>query len=257
MRKGLFFIILLLGIILSAGPLEAGTVACEEEGYIYRKVPDIGLDTADGRSLPLSRVYRERPVIITLIYTRCTRICYPYVSSLKKRLTELGGLGTNYGVVVLSFDPRDDIENMKAMQKAFGLEKDGNWIFGVSSRKNIGQLLKATGFTVNWDPKTGEYDHPALLVGVDGEGRIVRRLVGFREVRMLADVVRELKGEFIPFYSMPDKNVLLSCFEYDPESGEWGFSWGFLLIMLPAILAFGIVFFIWAYSVHQRFRPVR
>lgn len=256
MRKGFFIIILLLGII-SAGTLRAGTVVSEEEEYIYRKAPDIRIDTADERNIPLSRAYLEKPVIITLIYTRCTHICYPYVSSLKKRLTEIGGLGTNYRVVILSFDPRDNIEDMKAMEKALGLEKDGNWIFGVSSQKDIGQLMKATGFTVNWDPKTGEYDHPALLIGVEGEGRIVRRLVGFQEVRMLADVVRELKGEFIPFYSMPDKNVLLRCFEYDPESGEWGFSWGFIFIILPAILAFSIVFSIWAYSAHQRFRPNR
>jgi hypothetical protein len=170
----------------------------------------------------------------------------------KKFAFALSTTPVKHRVVVLSFDPRDNIDDMKTMEKALGLEKDGNWIFGMSSQKDIRQLMKATGFTVNWDPKTGEYDHPALLIGVDGEGRIVRRLVGFQEVRMLSDVVRELKGEFIPFYSMPHTNVLLRCFEYDPESGDWGFSWGFLFIMLPAVLAFGIVFSIWAYSAYVK-----
>jgi hypothetical protein len=78
-------------------------------------------------------------------------------------------------------------------------------------------------------------------VGVDSEGRIIRRLAGFTEMSMLAGAVRELKGEFFPFYPLQKGAVLFRCFDYDPESGEWGFSWGILLVVLPAALAFGIV----------------
>jgi hypothetical protein len=91
-----------------------------------------------------------------------------------------------------------------------------------------------------------QYDHPAVVVAIE-QGRVVRMLAGATvPVAKLSEVIQELRGKFVPSYSLPGK-VAFRCFEYDPNSGHYTLDWGLLLMILPgtaAILATAWIFFL-------------
>jgi len=229
---GLWAILLIGG---SLGVFAEGEKALPNEGrYLYRSVPDISLRDVEGRSLRLSSLWEERPVMLTLIFTRCSGICSPLLRSLKSAVERVGGLGSDYHIVVLSFDPRDTVTDMRELADHLGLSREKGWIFAVAASEDIARVVEATGFWFVREESSQQYDHPAMVMGIR-RGRLLRFLVGgtIAPVR-LNEVVRELRGEFVPAYPLPRPGrVIFRCAQYDPVSGRWRPDWGFLLLFLP------------------------
>jgi protein SCO1/2 len=220
-----------------------------EERYLYRPVPAVEVATQRG-VVRLDRLWGERPVLLTLVYTRCSGVCYPFVCSLRDAVRRVGGLGRDYRVVVLSFDPEDTVETMAAMARNVGLADRPDWIFGVTAPTSIQRLTQAIGYWLRWDPTARQYDHPAVLIGVD-RGRVVRFLVGATvEPARLYEVIRELRGEMVGTYPLPRKDVLFRCLRYRPGRGV-ALDWGFILLPAPGFAAFGITAFLF-WSVRRR-----
>lgn len=206
-----------------------------EDRYIFRPLPDISVTPVGGTHVSLSELGRSKPLIVTLVFTRCSGICSPFLQSLAAATRAVGGAGSDYRVLVLSFDPRDSLADMSAAAEGLGLASNPAWIFGVSAPQEIRRLAEAMGFWFKWDPASTQYDHPSVLVGID-HGRIVRMLAGgtvspvrFREV---AD---ELRGKFVPAYPSQDRKVAFRCFRYEPGGGVH-VSWGFFLMLMPGAL---------------------
>ncbi|GBC84440.1 hypothetical protein HRbin11_00868 [bacterium HR11] len=209
-----------------------------EERYLYRPVPNVTVTTRNG-TVSLDRLWQDRSVLLTLVYTRCAGVCYPFVRSLKEAVRRVGGLGRDYRVVVLSFDPRDTVETMASMARAVGLADHPDWVFGVTTPAAIERLTRTVGYWTRWDAATRQYDHPSVLIGID-RGRVVRFLVGAAVVPdRLYEVVRELRGEFVGTYPLPRKNVVFRCLQYRPGQGTT-LDWGFLLLPAPGFVAFGM-----------------
>lgn len=208
-----------------------------EDRYVYRRVPDVPIYTRTG-VVRLSQLWRQKPILLTLVYTRCSGICYPFLRSLKAAVPKVGGLGEDYRVVVLSFDPRDTVETVTDMARSVGLADHPAWVFGVASREDVHRLAEAVGYWSRWDPTLRQYDHPSVLIGID-RGAVVRFLVGGTVApARLYEVVRELRGEFVGTYPLPKKNVVFRCFQYRPGQGVT-LDWGFLLLLLPGGVALG------------------
>lgn len=210
----------------------------QEDRYIYRPFPDAQIEIA-GKKVALSQLWQEKPLLFTMVYTRCAGVCYPFVWSLKEAIPHVGGLGKDYRIVVVSFDPEDNVETMQTMARRVGLADQVDWLFGVTSENDIQRLAESIGYWKTWDPTTRQYDHPAMLVGVTQNGHIARFLVGADVApARLYEVVRELRGEYISAYPLPRKNVIFSCFQYDPAQGLT-LDWGFLLLLLPGVVTIG------------------
>jgi cytochrome oxidase Cu insertion factor (SCO1/SenC/PrrC family) len=86
-----------------------------------------------------------------MIFARCGGVCSPFLRSLNSAISDAGGLGADYRVVVLSFDPRDGVLDMEMMAKELGVKSNRNWIFAVASSPDIERLATATGFWFQWD----------------------------------------------------------------------------------------------------------
>jgi protein SCO1 len=208
-----------------------------EDVYIYRQVPDVRISQAStGISVPLWGTRSGKPVLLALVFSRCAGVCSPFLHSLKSAISSAGGLGTDYRVVVLSFDPRDTPADMAAMAQRLGEEANPGWTFGVAPATEIQRLAEATGFRFKWDGGTRQYDHPAVLMVVD-RGRMLRMLVGNTVVRArLAEVLQELRGKFVPSYPVAG-DVAFRCFQYNPMTTRYYPDWGILLLALPGAMA--------------------
>lgn len=203
-----------------------------EESKLYTKIADIKLNTTRGEVM-LSDLYVKSPVILTLIFTRCVGICSPFLNSLSEDMDNLNAK-ENYKVLVISFDPLDEVSDMERMAKRYEREDDPQWVFAVTD--NIAELNESIGFYPVWDSTRQQFDHDALLVGINGNGYIVRKLTGIRGPDALMGVIREINNEFVLSYPLPRENMIFSCFTYDPATGKKKPSLGLLILVLPGIL---------------------
>ncbi len=215
-----------------------------EAKYIYKDVKDVKITTSDNQTTSLSQIWQEKPIILTLIFSRCAGICSPLISSLKFSIDKIAGSESKYDfyVLILSFDPRDTPQDMKIFKENFELKNSSDWIFGVFSERNkIEEFAKEIGFWYKWVDSTGQYDHPGMIIGIR-QGKVVRILVGSDVTLVkLRELLTEIRGEFIPFYSI-QKNVAFRCLNYDPETGKVKVGTGTIIMIIPAILTFFITF---------------
>lgn len=211
----------------------------DESRLFGRDVPDIRLRYPDGSQGRLSELWAERPVFITLVFSRCAGICSPYLGLLKKTVEQVGSSGMRYQMVVISFDIRDRPEHLMALAKHHGLEADRGWTFAVAdSQEELAALCRSLDFDSRWDEQRRQYNHPAITVALRS-GKLVRISIGdevspgrFKE--MLADA----RGEFVPIYPAPGRRgALFRCFDYDSDRGFTP-NWGMLILVLPGVAAF-------------------
>lgn len=214
----------------------------DENRYVGREVPDVLLLRQPEPAVPLSGLWKQRPVLFTFVFTRCAGICSPFLHSLKATTAKVGGAGKDYQIVVASFDPRDGPDTMTAIAGDLGLAKDPGWTFAALSTNDVQRLAPALGFWYRWDESSQQFDHPAMLVAID-RGRTVRLLVGgeVSPVR-LQEVLDQLRGKLVSIYPLPGK-VAFRCFDYNTD-GRLRIHRGILLMLLPGVSAAGLTLWI-------------
>ncbi len=203
----------------------------KEEENIYEKIYDAPLNIAGESSLQFYELYSAKPLLLALIFTRCSGVCNPFLLQLKESL-ELKG--NSFNVLVLSFDPRDDLKDMERLAEGLKLDKNSQWKFGTTNE--IEELNQSIGFSPIWDSTKSQFDHDALLVGINNEGYITKKLIGIRQGHDLDLLIASVNNIFSPTYRLPNKNALFSCFNYDPTTGKNKPGLGLLFIALPALL---------------------
>jgi len=205
-----------------------------EAGRIGRDIPDVLLTTAGGVTR-LSEAGRGRPIVLGFVFTRCAGVCSPFLRSWLAADRRLGGRDDVTRVVV-SFDPRDTLDDMTGLAAHTGATAgDEDWVFGVAAPDDIRRLAEAVGFWWTWDAGRRQFDHPALLAGLR-DGRLARLLVGgtITAVR-LDELRRDLTGAPVQTYPLPGR-VLFRCFDFDSTSGRLRLDWGFAVLLLPGLV---------------------
>jgi protein SCO1/2 len=221
-------LLLCTSTIASAEPQQSPP---DESSYVNQPFPDIVIRTRDSERR-LSSLWREGPLLLTFVFTRCAGVCSPYLRALHAADTQLGA-PTDVRRVVISFDPRDTADDMQRTAAHLGIPDGPGWSFGVATSEDIGRVMRAAGFWFAWDAEREQFDHPAMLVAIR-DGRIVRLLAGGTVMAArLGEVLQEARGEFVASYPLPG-NVRFRCFEYDPATGQTRVAWGALLMLVPA-----------------------
>lgn len=214
------------------------------EENVYSKIANVTLKV-EGEQLSLSTLYRQQPLIIAQVFTRCSGICTPYIIQLRESLWQISS-DKPFKILVFSFDPRDGEEDMADLARRYQLENDSNWIFAATDQ--IETLTRSIGFTSDWNESMQEFEHEPLLTGINRVGIIKKKLIGMKNIRGLTSMINEINNGFEPSFPLSDKNRMLSCFEYDPETGKTMPGIGLLLILVPATLTFITVIFMSVFS---------
>ncbi|HAH56580.1 MAG: hypothetical protein KUL83_06165 [Lentimicrobium sp.] len=232
MFKNIVLLLLIFGFCNFADAQTTST-ALKEETNIYERVYDAPLQVVGQESATFDELYAQRPVILALIFTRCTGICNPFLVKLKESLQFKDG-DDSFRVMVLSFDPRDNLSDMHRLAQNLGLEENEQWAFAITD--SISELTQSVGFDPVWDSARRQFDHDALLVGINREGYITKKLIGLRERGDLDLLTGSINNVFVPTYRLQNQNMLFSCFNYDPVTGKNKPGLGLIFLALPAVL---------------------
>ena len=213
----------------------------DETRLFGREVPDVPLRFADGRDGRLSDLWADRPVFLSLVFSRCAGICSPYLGLLRDTVDQVGGAGDQYQMVVISFDARDRPEDLVALAQHHGLENDRGWTFAApASSEGLMALCQSLDFEFRWDEQRQQFDHPAITVALR-RGKFVRLSVGGEiSPGRFKDMLADARGEFVSIYPAPgERGALFRCFDYDPERGFTP-NWGMLLLVFPGASALAV-----------------
>jgi len=232
MFKNIIFTIITIGLCIIVNAQTAST-GVKEESNIYEKIYDAPLKIVGKGQLSFQELYSKKPLLLALVFTRCTGVCNPFLLRLKENL-QFRDKDDSFNILVMSFDPRDSIKDMNLLANRLDVENNKQWIFAVTD--SITTLNQSISFHPVWDSIRNQYDHDALLVGINTEGYITKKLIGIRQGHDLDLLIASVNNIFSPTYRLPNKNLLFSCFNYDPKTGKNKLGLGLLFIALPAVL---------------------
>jgi protein SCO1/2 len=197
-----------------------------------------------GRAVTLGDFFGERPVLLAFVYYQCPLLCTPVMNGISSALKVLPFTpGEEFDVVLVSFDPRDTPEAANAKKRAHLLHwarqdtADG-WHFLTGDAAAIRQVTAAAGFNYTWDETTSQFAHVSGILAVTPDGRLSRYFYGVeyspKELRLA--LVESGAGKI---GSAVDE-LLLYCFQYDPESGRYGVV-VMNVIRLGGVLTLGLI----------------
>lgn len=178
-----------------------------------------------GRAVRLGDYFSGRPVLLTMNYYNCPNFCTVIMDSLAQQLEDLAfEPGKDFRVVTVGIDPRETPEMAAArkdlLARYYPRAAGGDaWRFLTGQLASVDQLAAAVGFRYAFDPASGEFQHPAGVVVISGQGVITGYLYGVnfaaRDLRLA--LVEAAQGKI----GTPIDQFQLLCYRYDPATGKY------------------------------------
>ncbi len=170
-------------LVLAAALLLAGSAAAQpatrKEGRGER-APDFTLVTQDGKVFTLGRDGRERPVLLTFIFTSCPGAC-PLVVDECLEAARAAGKGRPAKdrplVVALSFDPVVDTPKRLREHMKENKFKRSEIVFLTGGKDAVEKAVRDWEVNVGRDEK-GDIFHGFQTAIIDRRGTIVARYYG-------------------------------------------------------------------------------
>lgn len=189
---------------------------------------DLPLTDTEGRVVQLGDFFDDRPVVLSLVYFQCPMLCPMTLAGLTSSLKALEfDVGETFEVVVVSFNPQEGPElaaraRLEATHRYGRAGAERGWHFLTGSEDSIERLTRAVGFRYTYDEDRQEYAHAAGVVVLTPSGRIARYFYGIEyPARDLKLGLMEAADQRI---GSPVDQLVLYCFHYDPETGQYAWS---------------------------------
>ncbi len=209
-----------------------------------------------GAAQPLRTYFGDKPVLLSLVYFRCRSVCPMSVTETVHALARLPMKpGTDYNVLVVSFDPQDtpaEAQEQKARYaKEFNQAGFGEGFhFLTGSEAAIKQLTDAVGWKYVWDSRTQQFAHAAGIMVATPDGKLSRYFYGIAyaspDLRMaLVEASKHKIGT-------PADYILLFCFHYDPATGKYTLAITHVLQLGAALTVFTLGGFIFVFMRQEK-----
>lgn len=232
------------------------------EEVVGKKLKDHNLVDQDGRTFNLYSLL-DRPLLISMIYTRCDFACPTITLHLKRLITKAGkDFGTKFRILTVSFDPEDTPETLKNFGRGFTGGDFSNWIFATGDKETIKAMAREVGLTyvkVSYSGKKNyEFQHLNLVTLVDKEGKIYKQIYGVdlqpKRVLRYVDMAIEQKRLWVRFINLMDAIKSL-CYTYD-SNGKYVPDFSMLVPIFLGIFiqVAGAIFFIYYFKAGGRKR---
>jgi protein SCO1/2 len=182
-----------------------------------------------GHTAPLSTWFNGKPVVMALVYYKCSMLCPQVLHGLATGLksTTLAP-GKDYEVLTFSIDPMDTPSDATAEKRTFlaemGHPEAGSAVhFLTATQPSIDAISGATGFhfvrVPGPDGKMDQFAHSSVIMFATPDGKMSKYLAGIdyqpRDLRMALLQASEKK------ISNPVDLLILYCCNYSPSSGRY------------------------------------
>jgi protein SCO1 len=274
MKKVLLFIIPLIFMFAGAGyghdtllPTDAGSGAIGINEKTGQYLPqDLSFHDEKGGTINLGELL-GKPVILTLVYYTCDRICPFLLSGLAQAIPRLDmAIGRDYRIVTVSFDDTDSPGSVRAIKRnyltATGMAvPEGGWSFLLGDQKNIEQLTEAVGF--RFRRVTSGFDHPVVLIFLSPDGKISKYLyvtkysygtdypISFSSFDLNLALREAAQGKAVTGF----RKAVLYCFSHEPP-GQSKF-YNFIFVVGVITLIAMVSFFIYLQRTSGKYRKSR
>ncbi len=179
----------------------------------------------NGTTVPLSKYFTKRPVVLALVYYECPMLCTQILNGVVRTAKNMTLMpGKDYDVVVISFDPNETPAMAKAKKatymKEFGHpETADGWHFLTGATPSIDRVTDAVGFHYKWDASLKMYAHASAVYVLTPEGRLSKYFYGINysatDMRFgLVEASHDKIGTAVD-------QLLLFCCQFDPHSGKY------------------------------------
>ena len=182
-----------------------------------------------GLSAPLSHWIGKRPIVMALVYYKCTMMCPEVLHGLATGLSQTSMLpGKDYDILTFSIDPTDNAADATKEKKHFlsmlGVPgASGSTHFLTGEPTSIAAISTATGFEYvrvpGPDGKMDQFAHSSVIMFATPEGRLSKYISGIeypsRDLRLALLDASEKK------ISNPVDLFLVYCCSYNPVVGRY------------------------------------
>lgn len=211
---------------IEPAPKELESVGVTE--HLDEQVPlDVPFVDSDGTPVTLGKFFDgTRPVILTMNYSNCPRLCSLQLNGVFDALGRLDwDLGQKYRMITVSIDPEESPARAQATKEKYltvyhrpGAE--AGWHCLVGKEADIKKVASAVGFGYVYVAETKQFAHSAVTMILTPQGKVSRYLYGIEyDPQTFRFALLEAADGKIG--STVDR-VLLNCFYYDSESGRYG-----------------------------------
>jgi protein SCO1/2 len=253
----------------TGGPYNAPAGASPTAAFLS----DVGIDQHLDGELPLDAVlhdetghevrlgdfFRDKPVVLALVYYRCPQLCTQVLNGFLKSSQAVPlEIGRDYQVVTVSFDPNEgpELAAEKKRQYVRAYRRDGaeqGWHFLTGDAPAIERLTSAVGFRYRYDSASRQFAHASGIVIVTPDGRLSRYFYGIdyspHDLRL--GLVESSAGRI----GSPVERVLLLCYHYDPLTGKYGLAIAGVLRAAGGLTVLAVGLFLVAMYRRERRRP--
>ncbi len=207
-------------------PKDLQNVGVDE--HLDAPVPrDLPFLESSGEPVTLSKYFDgTHPVILTMNYSDCPRLCSLQLNGLFAGLAKLDWtLGQKFEMVTVSIDPQESPARAQATKEKYlsiynRPEAKAGLHFLVGKEENIKRLAASVGFGYVYVAETKQYAHSAVTMILTPDGRVSRYLYGieYNPQTLRFALLEASEGKI---GSTVDR-VLLNCYYYDAEAGRYG-----------------------------------
>ena len=248
------------GLCASAQP--GMPAAFQKVGIDQRLNNQVPLETVlqdeDSQKVRLGQYFHGKPVVLALVYYACPMLCNMTLNGLMEAMQKLPlQVGTDYEVVTVSFDERENPPLAKAKKATYvkkyqGQGAEEGWHFLTGNAVAVRKVAESVGFHYAWDSMTNQFAHAAGIMVLTPDGKVSKYFYGIKfdpsDLRLgLVDASDKKIGTAV------DK-ILLYCYHYDPATGKYG-PVVMNIVRLGAggtILTLGMFVFVWLRRDHRR-----
>ncbi|MBI4687765.1 MAG: SCO family protein [Nitrospirae bacterium] len=248
-----FFISIFISIFISVSIVSsayAGDVAMPDEKLTLGKsIPNAKLFDSKGHEFFIKDITAGKPLVISFIYTRCLTACLVITDALNEVVTKAGGLGKDFKVLTLSFDPMDMVHDLDKFKRQWRLNEE-SWIVAAGEKEEVKKILDAVQFRYVYDMASREFLHPNFIVILTPNGKISRYLYGVspREKDFKLGIIEAKKGG--TSFSVLD-GFLLRCFRFDDATKSYKVDYGFLIhLVMGSITILTIFLVVWGKDIY-------
>jgi protein SCO1/2 len=199
----------------------------------------------EGNSVSLRQLI-NKPTILTLNYFRCSGICTPLLNGLASALNEFGlQPGRDFGVITVSFDPRDtpEIAHEKRINYLSEMKRQfppTAWRFLTGTAENTRAVADSVGF--GYRAEADQYLHPGVIMVLTATGAVSRYVYGtsFLPADLQMAIQEAAGGQIRPTVS----RIMAICYSYDPQKQSYVFDITRTVGALTLLFAGGFVTFL-------------